>query len=59
MLQFSDVTIVEVGADRRRLGGFHVDHIDLDHALNHCLHHAFGDEGLANESVNDVKITLA
>ena len=59
LLQFRDVTIVEVSGGRSRLRGFGVDHVDLDHALYHRLHRAFRHERLAHKSLADVLIALA
>src|SRR6266850_2580131 len=59
LLQFRDVTIIEVSADRSRLRGFGVDHVDLDHALYHRLHRTFRHERLAHKSLADVLIALA
>ena len=59
LLQFRDVTIVEVSGGRGRLRGFGVDHVDLNHALYHRLHRAFRHERLAHKSLADVLIALA
>src|SRR5882672_6022424 len=59
LLQFRDVRVVEVSGSRRRLGGFCVNHVDLNHALYHRLHRTFRHERLANKSLANVLIALA